>query len=225
MDKLKLLSGLLLVALLSGAAVADLVDFRDSAWDVPADQQSWTVGGVTVSCNPDNIDWYADDELYWDPVDGLGVTSPDDIGADPVDGEADEIDFESFRISFAEPTLVLGVWVADLYAKFPPVGETPSPEWTDWSGFGDGSGEDEGEGGYIYPNVGDAIRFWGMNSEQANGEQYVSVGLVVSYLDFSTVCSNSDYSVMGVEVVPVPGAVILGMIGLSAAGVKLRKHA
>ena len=30
---------------------------------------------------------------------------------------------------------------------------------------------------------------------------------------------------VGIAVVPVPGAVLLGMIGLSVAGVKLRKHA
>jgi len=34
-----------------------------------------------------------------------------------------------------------------------------------------------------------------------------------------------DYSTLSANVVPVPGAVLLGMLGLSAAGIKLRKRA
>jgi len=45
-----------------------------------------------------------------------------------------------------------------------------------------------------------------------------------SYLDGVTIAlDNGDSATM--NLVPVPGAVLLGMLGLSAAGMKLRKHA
>ena len=107
-----------------------------------------------------------------------------------------------------------------------------SPEWTDWGGSGDGSGEPAGEGGHVtlYADhydgtwLGD-VGFWGEDSDQLNGEQYVPINMIVGALDFGNVCTNSEYSVAGVEIVPVPGAVLLGMLGLSVAGLKLRKYA
>lgn len=79
--------------------------------------------------------------------------------------------------------------------------------------------KDEGEGGSV-----GGVRFWGQDSDQVNGEQYVSLDMFATTLNFSNVRSNSDYSVMGVEIVHVPSAVILGSIGLSFAGWMLRRR-
>lgn len=224
MSRLKLLGVFLLITVLPGAAVADLIDFRDAAWSGAHGLRSWTVGDVTVEIY-DPYGTHADEVLYWDLIDGFGVTSPEDF-TDP-DGmrEPDEIDDgESFRISFAGSTYVYGVRLTDLYQYSDPV---TGGEWVPWPYHAhDGSGELEGEGGSVIPDEDwDArVQFWGQDSDQANGEQYVSLNMFVTTLEFANVCSNSDYSVAGVEVVPVPGAVLLGMIGLSVAGVKLRKR-
>ena len=232
MDKLKLLSGLLLVTLLSGVAAADLVDFLDAAWSGAHGQQSWTVDGVTVTCNPYGSSSNTD-VLYWDAVDGFGVTSQTDLDDTQGMRQADEKDDgEDFVIIFDGPIAVYGVYVADLYQYSDP---GTGGEWVPWpSDPHDGSGSLLGESGrvtmyadasnYGFASVG-TVEFSGEYSEQVNGEQYVSIGLTGAALGFGNVCSNDDYSITGVEVVPVPGAVLLGMIGLSAAGMKLRKHA
>jgi len=232
MNKMKLLTVLSLVMVLPGAVFAELVDFRDGAWAGAAGQESWTVsyywGDVTVSADPYNS--LTTHFLVWDSVDGLGVTSPYDTGphADPT-GEPDEIDWpEPFRISFDSPTYVYGVNVADLYQREDP---GTGGEWVSWpigSGYEgwDGSGEAEGEGGSVIPDEdwGARAQFWGQDSDQTNGEQYIALNRFATTLDFTTVCSNSDYSVVGVRVVPVPGAVLLGMLGLSVAGMRLRRR-
>ena len=233
MNKMKLIGGLSLVMVLPGAVLADFVDFRDAAWAGAAGQESWTVsyswGDVTVSADPDNL--LTTNFMVWDSVDGLGVTSPYDTGphADPT-GEPDEIDWpEPFQIRFDSPTYVYGVHVADLYQREDP---GTGGEWVSWpigSGYegADGSGSSLGEEGSVIPD-GDwsaAVDFVGADSDQINGEQYVPINMSATTLDFTTICANSDYSVVGVSVVPVPGAVLLGMIGLSVAGLKLRQHA
>jgi len=208
------------LALMSAVPVfaAPTIDFRDTAWSGAQGRQSWTVGNVTVDANPENLAGYADNKLVWDAVDGLGVTSSYDTGpaADPT-GEPDEIDqYEPFRISMAGGTSVYGVMVADLYAKFPPLPR--SPEWTDWSGNGDGSGEAEGEIGYVTLDNSYTVAFYGQDSDQANGQQYVPLNMFATTLDFTTICTNSDYSVMGVHTIPGPGAIVLGGIGMGVVG-------
>jgi len=48
---------------------------------------------------------------------------------------------------------------------------------------------------------------------------------VLAYTFTGDVGDIGDGSVLGVQLVPVPGAVLLGMLGLSVVGVKLRKRA
>jgi hypothetical protein len=90
----------------------------------------------------------------------------------------------------------VGIRVADLYPKF--LSNGAGSEWVDWGGNGDGSGEAEGEIGRVVPDDvwEDAVYFYGQDSTEANGEQYVPVGMVVTKLDFYTICTNSDYSVV-----------------------------
>ena len=234
MNKTKYLLGVaLLIAASCSSAFAELIDFRTGAWAGAAGSQTWTVDGVTVTCDNPYVTGETD-VLFWDAVDGFGVDSSDS-GYDATDtsgtaqpDEKDQGDF--FVIAFDSPTYVYGVQLADLYAEFP---DPPrSDEWTDWGGSGDGSGEAWGEGGHVdlYADHYDGtwlgyVDFWGEDSTQANGEQYVHIGMTVAAISFGNVCSNSEYSIIGVDVVPVPGAVLLGMIGLGWAGMKLRKHA
>ena len=217
-----------LVLIKAGSAFAGItIDFRDPAWSGAQGQQSWTVGNITVSANPENLPDYADNGLVWDPVDGLGVTSPYDTGSDAVPtAEPDEIDWiEPFRITIVGGTYIRGIMVADLYAKFPPLPR--SPEWTDWDGHGDGSGEDEGEIGYVIPNNAiwdNWIEFYGQNSDQFNGEQLVLLNMYATTLDFKSICTNSDYSVVGIQVIPAPGAVLLSSLGLIIVGWLRRRN-
>jgi len=52
---------------------------------------------------------------------------------------------------------------------------------------------------------------------------------ILAWEDLDARCTDGDYTDMVVMVesvmVPVPGAILLGMLGLSVAGVKLRKYA
>ena len=216
MNKIKLLGTLIMILLLASSTYASItIDFRDPAWSGAHGQQSWTVGNVTVDANPENLPDYADNRLFWDQVDGLGVTSSYDTGGYISPDEPDEIDWiEPFRITIDGVMYVQVIRVADLYAKFPPLPR--SPEWQDWGGNGDGSGEAESEIGYVIPNESwdDRIEFYGQDSDQFNGEQNILLGMYATTLDFTTICSNSDYSVACIQIIPAPGAILLGGIGV-----------
>ncbi|MFY0666061.1 MAG: hypothetical protein JXQ97_15665 [Natronospirillum sp.] len=85
------------------------LDFRDVSFRTCFDQTSCTVGDVTIEgFRQDAItqEWLPT-EIYWDPIDGLGILG----GA-----QNDEIDVdERLVVNFAEPVEVNRLWLSDLF--------------------------------------------------------------------------------------------------------------
>jgi len=173
------------------------IDFRTAAWSGAYNQTSYTVGNVMATALPQ------ESKLYQDSDDGLGVLG----------GEPDEIDMrEQLQIDIDGGMNLIGVWLTDIFTS------------------NDGNPDGE-EGDVLITLTNDSTQqfffngYWPLGTN--NGELWVPFGDTynVKQLLFSSVLEDNDeYSVAG-AVVPIPGAVLLGILGLSAAGIKLRKFA
>ncbi|SHG95594.1 hypothetical protein [Cognatishimia maritima] len=115
--KLALASAMLPVVSSAGIAatidseLAQQIDFRAQAFAGCLNQESCTVGSVTIQAErreDQNSPWLAA-SLYWDPIDGLGVQD----GA-----QNDEIDIdERILVSFGEAVTVKRIWLSDLFVS------------------------------------------------------------------------------------------------------------
>lgn len=163
MNKLLAFGGLTLALVYSSLANATIipplvVDFRDSAWALAYGQNPFEHAGVTAEAN--------DGLLYQDSRDGLGIMDS------KCGYEMDEIDScEVLTVSFApEEYLISAVVISDLF----------DPE--------DGINDRRGEVGRLKYNTysDDTVieTFWGRDSDQANGEQVIDLGVE---LDIKTI--------------------------------------
>ena len=205
MKKIALIT--ILCAFMAAPAVADLniappvgslaIDFRTAAWGPADSQTTYTVGNVTATALPQGTSLFRAE-----PEDGLGVQPGD---------QADEIDYpEQLQIDIAGGMNLSGIWLADIFSA------------------DDGVNGEEGSVQITMTDMTSASLtfegYWPLGTN--NGELFVPFGATynVSQLLFSSVDDvNDEYAVIGA--VPVPGAVLLGMLGLSVVGVKLRKRA
>ncbi|MBN1828728.1 MAG: PEP-CTERM sorting domain-containing protein [Deltaproteobacteria bacterium] len=135
--------------------------------------------------------------------DGLGILG----------GEPDEVDHEEqLSVVINLGMSLSGVWITDLFTR------------------SDGADPVNGEYGSVLINGLDTYYFMGINSDQGNGDQYVSFGgakLVTSALfQIEGGTNNNDFSVAGFTRVPEPATMMLlglGMLGLAGVWRKFKK--
>jgi len=181
------------------------VDFRTDEWAGALGKGTWEVNGVKAWA----YNGTSPSTLYQDSDDGLGIQP----------GENDEIDHvERLYITFENIGMwgmwLTGVWITDLF------NDTHNGS----------SVIDANEAGQVKLNyLGNesiTIQFYGINSDQANGEQFVSFGgpifVTNAYFEIYGSDNNNEFSVAGfTAAVPEPGILILlGLSMMSIAGLR-----
>ena len=185
------------------------IDFRSASWAGALGHQSHTVGDVTARAILDlpivgNIA-----KLYQDSTDGLGVKHLFDDSTDEIDPS------EKLKITFGGTSgqALTGVWITDLFG--PPDGSTRRGE------KGEVKLDLWGPGGLT------SILFYGDDSDQGNGEQFVSFGgpvnLEMVLFRVPTDSKKDDFSVAGFTRTTRPsqvpdGGSTLMLLSLTIAG-------
>lgn len=215
----KFITLVLAVLVAAGMAQADLsldIDFRDqSVWGEAHGKSKFTAntpyGEITVSTNPDSL------ELYRDNEDGFGILGGEQ---DEIDGRNDSINGnEKLIVDFKDGVSLTGVFITDLF------------DYQD----GNSGDPDTGELGKVVitlfgtnPPTTYEYEFNGNDSDQANGEQYISftTPIFAESALFEIVGStvNNEFSVAGFTVIPAPGAILLGSLGTVLVGYLRRKR-
>ena len=174
-------------------------------WAGANNQTTWTVGNVTAASTPSST------TLYQDNVDGLGV-QPGEQG-DEIDGA------ENLNVTFSGGMWLTGVWITDLF-KNP-----------------DGGGIYGEYGRVVLYNGAETLAtfyFFGKDSDQVNGEQYINFGgaKTVDAIAFYTASyegvdpKNNEFSVAGFTAVPEPTTILLlglGLVGLAGFRRRIQK--
>ena len=196
------------LCLLSTGAIADTIDFRGDAFR-PAFGHGFFETTVTTTFGDLDLEFVAGPAgatLWWDRLDGFGVTSS-------VGYESDEIEGPEFlNLFFSEDIILQAIHLTDLFNE---------------SGYLEiGMYEVDG-GGNVTVNA-DVVQIIG----DTNGDLWVPVGMTANYIKFTAPGyyegGAHEYSVAGVEVaaVPIPGTVLLfasGLLGLLGLRKKVKK--
>ena len=175
-------------------AEAATIHFGAAPWNAAHNLESYSVGGVTADADPLNA------KLYHTAGVGLGVN----FGILPLDpGEIETI--ETLTISFSQPTVLKSFTVTQLVA-----GERTCLPFV-------GCGRPYNEQGAFTLSNGFTSTFQALN---ADGSLTVEVGGgPVSWIRFAVpnvLDIRHDYSVLSIETVPEPAALV--MLGLAMVG-------
>jgi hypothetical protein len=184
------------------------IDFRLEPWELANDAPAFGYAGVLATAiNP----WAQDPRLYQDSEDGLGINSG---CLDETFGTDDEINSkEILNIKIDGGQCLTGVLITDLFCD-------------PWYLGGE-------EKGWVIINDGlmgeQTFEFSSSDPCQDNdtGQLYISFDGCQNVLtaDFGATCFFGDeYSVAGFTCVPVPGAFLLGSLGVSFVGYLRRRR-
>lgn len=193
---IKLLQGAsLALAFTATSANAGMIDFSDPTWAGAAGNNSYTVGGVTVTANPGRA------TLSHDSLDGLGVNYRDRFI-----GEPDEIDkHEMLSVNLGASTLIHKIVLHNLFSD-----ECFIACW-------DERGEYRLDGGTWQSFTG--------NMAGQPGMLAIMVGSVAQTIDFrADRFALDDFSVKAIKA-PEPGTLALMGLGLAGLGAFRRRKA
>jgi len=199
MNKLKaLFAAAFLVAVSTANAASTIpdleVDFRTIDWGAAYGLNSYTYDGVTISTVPTTK------SIFTNSIDGIGI-----LGGEPDEINPGEMMNVSFDYTNSWASAVTGIWITDLFA---------SPD-----------GGINGEEGIVELTLagGSMItyNFFGNNSHQANGEQYIDFGtaLEVTNAHFKTNgVAGNEFSIAGFTAVPEASSLAMLSLGFLLMG-------
>ena len=174
------------------------IDFRDTSFDSPCDgNASCSVDGVTLTASGG--------VLNWDSLDGFGVGSNGQINH-----------WETLTIEFETTVTLTGVWLTDIFN--PLFGPTEKAIIELSVGGGDVT---------QFTFFGEEFSLFGDFLGFNNGGEFGDFGgsVVADLVVFRSVNTfGNDFSVAGLAVVPLPGALGLMISGLVAFVVMARRR-
>lgn len=170
------------------------IDFRASDWNSAFGLNTYTYDGVTLSTQPTTK------TIFQNRIDGIGI-----LGGEPDEINPGEMMNIGFDYSTSWASALTGVWITDLF-DFP-------------------DGGINGEEGLLQLTLADGtiidFSFFGKNSDQANGEQYIDFGteLKVATANFKTNgIAGHEFSIAGFTAVPEATSITMFILGFLLLG-------